>query len=274
MNDQSLLENAIKRFRQISFYNPKTQMLNEGFGDVDTSNYICIGEIPYYPWGGGSDENHNKVYIMVSPQKQMKWGKEQYDVRYTANSDGSGLQTDSLPSYHLSKFVIYPEHQNDEYGEIFMGQRKDTNITDQQHKEFVSKLFRTGNGQIILHHNSSMKITDGLIKKGQPNHYSSNTDVGIYFWGSRNSGNDPSSGSTYTYYCLIDENDLYDLSTDTERLITLRRALSKYKYAGQYWANGDAICVNTFESTPIWCILDNHNGKWYDKDWNEIEKPF
>ena len=50
--------------------------------------------------------------------------------------------------------------------------------------------------------------------------------------------------------------------------------MGKYKYAGQYWKKTDKIVVTTFVETPIWCILDKLKGKWYDKDWNEIEKPF
>lgn len=260
-----------QRFRELFKYNPKKGKLNEGWGDADTTGWICVGEVPYYPWADKTEEK-NKVYIMVNPQKEMKWGREVNDVRYTENSDGSGKQTDSLPSYAKQYQTIYPEHQDDEYGEMFLGKKKDENVVKQKHEEFLSKLFRT-NGKIILHHNSSRKITDGFIKKGEPNGYSNNTDVGIYFWGSRNSGSDPSGQSLYTYYCIIDESDLYDFETNVERL-TLAQALSKHKYAGQYWKDGEAICVNTFNYTPIWCILDKHTGKWYDKDWKEIEKPF
>ena len=65
-------------------------------------------------------------------------------------------------------------------------------------------------------------------------------------------------------------NDLYDFSANSERM-TLRNALEKYDYCGQYWQNSDAIVVNIFTPTPIWCILDKSNGKWFDKDWNEIK---
>lgn len=262
------MNSEIKRLMEIYQYNPSKGRINERFGDVDTKGWVCVGEIPYSPWAGGQ----NKVYIMVNQQKGMKWGQEYRDVRYTENPDGSGKQTDLIPGYAKEKSIIYPQHQDDEYGEMFLGKRKDDSVAKQEHKNFMSKLFVIGNN-VVLHHNSSYVIKDGFVKKGTPNGYSNNSDIGIYFWGSRNSGNDPSNVSEYTYYCLIPLNELYDFSTNVERM-TLRNALEKYSYCGQYWQNGDAIVVNTFKPTPIWCILDKGNGKWFDKDWNEIEKPF
>lgn len=259
----------IKRIQELYEYNPQKGKLNEGWNDVDTSNYICIGEVPYDPWLDGTKQ----LYIMVSPQKIMKHGREEYDVRYTKNSDGSGSQIENIPTYVKHNAVIYPEHQNDEYGEIFLGKRKDNDLLIQQHKEFESKLFKAGEN-IILHHNTSFKVNDGFIKKGKPNGWSNNSDKGIYFWGSRTGGKDPSNGGLYTYYCLIKKGDLYDLDTNEERL-SLEQAMRKYPYVGQHWQNEDnVIVVNTYLPTPIWCILDTQTGKWYDKEWKEIEKPF
>ena len=261
-------DEIIGRFRQLFNYKPKKGMRNESFGDVDTSNYICIGEVPYDPWL----KNLDKVYIMVSPHKIMRWGEERFDVRYTENSDGSGLQTSSIPGYVKENAIIYPEHQDDEYGELFLGKKKSDEEIKAESDEFESRLFKKGNN-VIIHHNTSYKVEDGVIKRGKQNAWSNNSDIGIYFWGSRNSGKDPSSVGSYTYYCLIERENLYDFHTNVERL-SLKQALGKYGYVGQIWQNGDAIVVNTLKSTPIWCILDNKTGKWYDKEWNEIEKPF
>lgn len=260
---------SIKRIQELYTYNPSKGLINEGFGDVDTSNYVCVGEVPYWPWGNNGD----KVYAMVSPQKIKKWGNEVFDIRYTENNDGSGMQTDSIPSYAIERMRIYPEHYDDEYGEVFLGKKKSKEELELKHERFVSNLFRI-DGNVILHHNSSYEITDGYIKKGEKNSWSNNADIGIYFWASRNSGSDPSGNSKYTYYCIINENSLYDFETNEERL-TLPQALSKHDYVGQFWReNSDAIVVNTFLKTPIWSILDKQTGQWFDKDWNEIEKPF
>jgi hypothetical protein len=210
---------------------------------------------------------------MVSPEKTMKGGDMVYDIRYTENSDGTGAQTNSIPTYARNQATIYNEYRDTEYGELFLGKKKDEEVVKQKHKEFMSKLFKLGY-MVIIHHNSSYKITDGIIKKGAPNNWSNNTDIGIYFWGSRNSGRDPSGNSLYTYYCYINQDDLYDLEANKERL-TLQKAMSQYPYVGQYWGkNDEAIVVSTYKLTPIWCILDKQTGKWYDKDWNEIKKPF
>lgn len=263
-----MLEEIVNRFKQISNYNPTKGIINEAYGDVDTSGWVCVGEVAYDPWLKGID----KLYIMVNPQKTMKWGEEVNDVRYTENPDGSGSQVDSIPTRFKEDIVIYPEHQDDEFGEIFLGKKQDSKVIEQKHNEFLSKLFKVGD-KIIIHHNSSYVIKDGFVKKGKANGWSNNTDIGIYFWGSRNCGKDPSNASSYTYYCVINQNDLYDFETNAERL-SLRQALSRYPYAGQYWNDNESVVVSTFKETPVWRILDKQNGKWYDKDWNEVEKPF
>ncbi len=259
----------LDRFNELTRYNPIKGRLNEGWNDVDTNGWLCIGEVAYDPWLSGID----KLYIMVNPQKTMKWGEMVNEVRYTENKDGSGKQIDNIPVRVKENATIYPEHYNDEYGEMFLGKKKDENTVKEQHEAFISKLFKKGN-DIIIHHNSSYVIRDGLVKKGKPNGWSNNSDIGIYFWGSRNSGRDPSGSTSYTYYCIIHNDVLYDFETNDERL-SMEKALIKYGYVGQYW-NGDneIIVINTFRQTPIWCILDKYTGKWYDKDWNEIEKPF
>lgn len=259
----------IKRIKELYEYKPSKGIVNEAWGDVDTTGWVCVGEVDYNPWAKKID----KLYVMVNPQKTMYGGRYINDVRYTENPDGSGNQTDSIPKYAKERIIIYPEHQDDEFGEMFLGKRKDKDLLIQQHKEFESKLFKFGEN-IILHHDSSFKIKDGFVKQGKPNGWSNNSDKGIYFWGSRTGGKDPSNGGLYTYYCLIKKSDLYDLQTNEERL-SFDQALSKYPYIGKNWpSDKNIIVVNTYHPTPIWCILDRQTGKWYDKDWNEIEKPF
>ena len=258
----------IQRFKQIINYDPKRGLIKES--KEDTNGWLCIGEIPgYFPWG----TRQNKVYIMVDPQERKNFeDKTYYKVLYTENSDGTGAQDNDVPYINKCNAVIYPEYSDTVYGEMFLGKKKDEQTLKKQHEEFLQKLFLVGN-KVILHHNSSVKLTDGFIKKGKPNGWSNNTDIGIYFWGSRECGNDPSNASTYTYYCRIFLEELYDKATNVERLST-EQAMKKYGYCGQYWKNSDAIVVNTFKETPIYCILDKQTGKWYDKNWNEISNPF
>lgn len=244
-------------------------LINEMFGDVDTSGYICVGEIPYYPWV--DNDSKNKVYVMVNPKKEMLYGREVNDVRYTENPDGSGNQTDSIPSIYKERIKIYPEHEDDEFGEMFLGKRKPKEEVESKHNEFMSNMVIIDDN-LLLHHDSSYKITDGYIKKGITNTYSNNSDIGRYFWGSKDSGSDPSNSGTYKYYCLIPQSDFYDFETNAERL-SLPIAMKKYGYCGQYWNDGKSIVVTTYKDTPIWCILDKRKGIWYDNDWVQIEKP-
>lgn len=256
--------NKLKRIIELCEYKIH---INE-WGKVDTNGYICVGEVPFYPFAG----NKRKMYIMVSPQKEMKWGEEMYNIVYTENEDGSGAQTDSVPNYAKDRMTIYPEHMDDEYGEIFLGKRKGNEIIEKNHNEFLSKLFIIG-GSVVLHHYSNFEIKDGVVRKGEQQGYSNNSDIGIYFWGSRHSGSDPSNYGKYIYYCLISKDSLYDFETNVERL-TLPNAMKKYEYCGQYWKDKDAVVVTTYKPTTIWCILDTANGKWFDKEWNQISKPF
>lgn len=238
-------------------------LMSEGFGDVDTSSWVCIGEV----------KGAQFPYIMVNPVKTMKYGEEIHEVRYCQNSDGSGGQSDWIPPSYKDDVEIYPEYYDSELSDNFLGKRKSDDEIERIHSEFMSKVFMLGD-KVVLHHNSSHKITDGYIKQGKPNGYSKNSDVGIYFWASKHSGKDPSSSSLYTYYCLIDANDLYDFVSNVDRT-RLVPAMRRHSYVGQFWPmDKSAVVVTTFKETPIWRILDKMNGRWYDAGWNEVEKPF
>lgn len=235
------------------------------------SNYINIGKVAYWPFSKRKKKSEQVLYVMISPYKIKKWGNDVYDVRYTENPDGTGIGTDSLPVYIIHEIEIYPEFRNTEYGDFFLGERKDNETLEREHAQFENALF-IFNNKVVLRHDSSHAIKDGLIRKGKPNSYSKNNDVGIYFWGSKQIGNDNSNVGAYTYHCLIDRNQLYDYQTNEERL-SLVQALQKYPYSGQFWEDG-AIVVNTFKETPIWCIYNKQNGKWFDANWQQIGNPF
>jgi hypothetical protein len=231
----------------------------------NASNYINIGKVAYWPFFKKKKER--VLYVMISKDMVQKYGNQTYDVRYTENPDGTGLNTDSIPENVKNEMVIYPEYQNTEYGDFLLGARKDKATLEKEHAAFENAL-STFNGKIVLRHDSSYVIKDGVIRKGKPNTYSKDSDIGIYFWGSNKVGKDNSNVGAYTYYCLIDRDQLHDYQTNEERL-SLIQALQKYPYAGQFWEDG-AIVVNTFKETPIWCIYDKQNGKWYDANWNQI----
>ena len=237
--------------------------MNEGFGDVDTSGWVCIGEVTgaQFP------------YIMVNPNKTREYGEMVHLVRYCENPDGSGGQSDWIAPYEKGNIKIYREYYDSELSEKFLGKKKSDDEIERIHSEFMSKVNMLGD-KVVLHHNSSHRIMDGYVKKGKPNNYSKNSDVGIYFWASKEPGRDPSNSSLYTYYCLIDADDLYDFEANVDRT-RLIPSMKNHAYVGQYWRNGgDAVVVTTFKETPIWRILDKRSGMWYDSGWNEVENPF
>ena len=237
--------------------------MNEGFGDVDTSGWVCIGEVTSAQF----------PYIMVNPNKTREYGEMVHLVRYCENPDGSGGQSDWIAPYDLDKVKIYPEYYDSELSEKFLGKKKSDEEIERIHSQFMSSVNMLGD-KVVLHHNSSHRITDGYVKKGKPNNYSKNSDVGIYFWASKEPGRDPSNSSLYTYYCLIDADDLYDFETNVDRT-RLIPSMKNHAYVGQYW-RGDSgpVVVTTFKETPIWRILDKSSGRWFDSGWNEVENPF
>lgn len=190
------------------------------------------------------------------------------NVTYNTRPDGTGLSND-LPVNNLRRVKIYPEYRDTYYGDLFLGKRKGEQ-GEIMHKEFMSNLNISGD-KLILKHDSTVKITDGVIKKGKTNGYSKDSDIGIYFWGSKKIGSDISNGQTYTYICTVPLSDVYDFQTNLERFPSLDQAMLEHKYCAQYWKKSKAIVVNTFHQTPIQAIKDNTNGKVYNANWEQID---
>ena len=263
---KKLRETASSKLHQ---YVESLQRLAEGFGDVDMTGWDCIGEIKNgSPFGAGGD-----IYLMADPQFEGMKDRNEFKrlhTKFNTKPDGSGMQTDSIPTYTLQRLFIYPDYQDTYFGEVFLGKRKGAE-GEEQHKQFMARLNRTGNDKVTLTHNSSEEIRDGVIRYTcKHNNYSNNSDVGCYFWGSAKVGSDPSGNSRFTYYCEVPEERIYDFQTNLERL-TLQQAMSQYPYVAQNWNDGQAIVVTSFAVTPIAKIRDNSNGKVYDGPWKELQ---
>lgn len=263
------LQETIDRLTLLSEYNPK-KGLNE-WGEKDSKEWINIGVIPDgSPIGAGGD-----AYLMVDPKAPQEDNFDNFRYRHTTyntSPDGTGKDIGgAIPTYKMEYLKIYPEYRDTYYGDLFLGRRKGEE-GEQMHQEFISKL-NTQGGVCILKHDSSVRITDGVIKKGKTNSWSNNSDIGIYFWGSKKIGGDQSNGQRYTYYCVVPLSDIYDFSTNLERFRSLRQALEVHDYCAQYWDDKtkDAIVVNTFNQTPIKAVRDNMTGKVYDANWEEID---
>jgi hypothetical protein len=264
------IEEAINKMKLLSEYDPKTA-LNEW--RVDCSGWINIGVIPNSsPFFGAND--NNDMYVMVNPNAEKIDDLSTFkyrNVAYSTKPDGTGATTTSIPSYKLEDIEIYPEYRDTYYGDLFLGRKKGED-GERQHKEFMSKLNIVEGERVILKHSSSVKITDGYISYGKKNSWSNNSDIGIYFWGSKHIGRDQSNVGQYTYICTVDLNDIYDFETNLERFPSLRSALKAHPYCAQQWQNEtDVIVVNTMVKTPIKAIRDNSNGTVYNSEWQPID---
>lgn len=249
-----------------------SNLLFEGLFNHDTRGWLNIGVIKgYCAYASGDDS-----YLMADPNAPKTENMADFRYRHMAySSKPEGMSTSyDVPNYYQQNLVIYPEYADTYYGECILGKGKGSDQKKKDREDFLSRLFIIGN-DVVLHHDSPVKITDGRVGGSHPKQsYSKDSDIGTYFWGSRNSGSDQSNIGRYTYWCRVPKDTVYDFMHNPDRL-TLTQAMSKYGYAGQEWnhRNNPAIVVTSWRNTPIWFILDKHNGRYYDKDWNEIEKP-
>lgn len=271
--NENVLETIRRKFDFIAKYDATHRngyKLNEGMWDKDMTGWVNVGVIK----GGSSIGIGGDAYLMVDPNYPKTDDFSTFKYRasaYNTKPDGSGRET-PVSSHKMQNLEIYDQYRDTYYGEVFLGHKK-TEEDRQAHERFTEFLDVSG-GDVMLKHNSDVRITDGVVKKGKTNNYSNNSDVGVYFWGSKHFGQDPSNNARYTYYCLVDQGSVYDFENDMERFGTLMNVFKKYRYAAQYWQGGPAIVVNSVASTPtpIAYVRDNMTGKVYDADWKEIDQ--
>ena len=270
INESKLIE-IQKRLDFINKYDEthkKGYRLNEGMWDTDMTGWINIGVIK----NGSNIGAGGDAYLMVDPKYPQTddFGTLRYrGTGYNTKPDGTGHEL-QIPEYQKQYLQIYDQYRDTYYGEVFLG-RKKTDEQKQKHELFMSQLDMSGD-RVVLKHDSSYKIIDGVVKKGTPNRWSNNSDIGIYFWGSKQHGSDQSNGGLYTYYCLVSQSFVYDFENDMERFGTLLNVFKKYKYVAQYWKGGPAIVVNSVTPVPISYIRENNTGKIYDANWQELGK--
>lgn len=271
------LNEYLDRFNRLVEYDhhkPDGGIISRPVDGADTSEWTLIGEIEY----GASWRKVDSAYIFAYPYAD----KSDDYRRFIADNCSINLEKDGSDGGHsffggkyafdsrYDKVKVYPEYENTYYDFIFNG--KTQKYREEMHEKLEKELFVVGNS-VVLQHDSSYKITDGVVKRGKQNPWSNNDDWGIYFWASRNVGTDPSNGGAYTYFCLVNLEQMYDATNNVENFEKNKEALMKYPYIYQKWVRGNAVACQTVRSTPIYCIRDNSNGKFYDKDWNEIEEP-
>lgn len=246
--------------------NPDVRLLNEGLMDTDMSGWINIGVIK----NGSNIGNGGNAYLMVNPNYPKTDDISSFIYRgtgYNTEPDGTGDEL-RLSEFTKERLHIYDEYKNTYYGEAFLGKQKNDK-DEESHEQFMNRLDMSDNN-VVLKHDSNYRITDGFVKKGKTNNYSNNSDIGIYFWGSIDKGNDQTNNSLYTYYCLVPKDEVYDFDNDMERFGTIRNAFNKYSYIAQSWKNGKSIVVNSLTPVKISLITDNRTGKSYNANWQEI----
>lgn len=223
-------------------------------GDVP-NGWINVGTVPYSQYGEGDinvwvNPNDVSQYMFATPIS----GKEQ-----------------SIPSY-AKKYHFKQEYLDTNLLDGILGPRKSPEELKASHAKFLSKLNLDGD-TLILFHNSPIKITGGRLSRGEKRGYSNNSDVGLtYYWGSKQSGADPSNGQQYTYFTHINVNDVYDFDTNPHRYRQIPAAFEEKDFIGITWENSpEAVCVVSNISLPIDYVIDRKTNTIYDKDWNKVE---
>lgn len=276
-----------KKFKHLVEYTVHTDngISEEQIDGADTNGWLYIGEIVY---GENSWKASDRKYLLCYPDfDENIVNSKGYSgfigdyISVNANPNGTdgGKYFYSCFDSRFDKIKLNDEYKNGIFALIFKrnliddGDEATQRYREQKHQEFISKLFQIGDN-LILHHNSSTKITDGIIKPGMPrNNYSNSNDWGVYFWASKNEGSDPSGIAEYTYYCIVPIEQTYDVENNIENFKTDKEAIAKYPYQLKDWKNGQAIACQTNKPTPIWRIRNRSNGKWFDNEWQEVEKP-
>lgn len=233
-------------------------------------NWLCVGT---------ATDGMREGYILINPnaEQDMNDFSRFIEKNVSLNQDKDGA--DGYNYFYLdnryAKYNIYDEYKGTYYDIIFNGINDEFRASKRE--QYLAKCFVVGD-DIIAHHNSNYKITDEYIKAtSNKNHYSKQTDWGAYFWLGKENGFDQSNNSQYTYYCKIPIAEIYfiDASKLSNSSVKKDDILKEYPYIAGDWEAGDTVVCQTYKPTPIYCIkaLENGQIKWYDPQWNLIEKP-
>lgn len=270
------LRETRRRFNEVVNYRASDgRTLAEAESKESLERWIRIGRVIY-----GADWNKGKVrFVFAEPGAKEAdlnnyYSIEDYIEHHIAlcpTEDGTGGKERFYGNFddRYDKVEVNNEYRNTYYDWLF-NDRPDEEL-EKEHEKFVQRLNLADDQTVILTHNSNRVIKDGYVRPGQePNGYSTNRDVGAYFWASKEPGRDPSNGSRYAYYCYVDLRQVYDYNANLEHFNNRNEVFDAHEYVANYWNGSEAIACNTKCDTPIRYILDRSTGKRYDKDWNEL----
>ena len=249
-------------------------------------NWIRIGEYYNKEWSNSAMKYLTTIYFIEVNENtfgELEELKEKSISRYLmairATQEGLNVLHNNVirfidengsekgvTSFGIENVKLYDEYKNSVWGDVlndYVPKKED------YHKEFMNNLMKNGNN-IVLRHNSSYRITDGIVLSTaqRANRYTPQSDIGCtYFWASKHDGNDISGGE-FTYYCEVPLDYVYDYSSNLEGFKSQSEALSNYPYIACYWHDEDAIVVKTQRATPISYI--RYKDETYDSEWNRL----
>lgn len=291
MNLDKIIAESIDRvlnevlYHSLSNWDEKTKYKKQ---DLSSINWLRIGEVQNPVWSNKLMKNiYTTYYFEVNSDftQEMEELKDMSVSRYlmtirNMQKDLNGLNLDVFRFINDNGEVqgvyfddikdnvkIYDEYKDSPWADILLDYSP---TKEAYHREFLNNL-NMQDGKLILTHSSDHQITDGFIKNSPSNShsYTPQSDMGYaYFWGSKNKGSDQSNSGGYTYFCVVNPNDVYDYSSNLENFKSQNEALSKYPFIAYYWQQEQTIAVKTKGGAKISYI--EHNGKYYSPDWNEI----
>lgn len=276
------IENLNKRLYEFTVRKEDGSITELPIDGADTNGWTCIGEIVYGEdsWKKDSKRKLLLVYPEYSPA-DLESGyfiEKNVSVNEDPNGSDGGHYFYSNFDSRFDKIQLNDAFKNSDFALLFKSYLIDSDnatqkLREQKHQVFMKRLFIVGDN-VLMHHNSSAKITDGFLKAGMPKQsYSNNNDWGIYMWASKNSGQDQSNSSEYTYYCVVPLEECYDVVNNIENFKTDKEVLAKYPYMLKDWKQGQAVACQTNKPTRIWRIQSHNPTKWFDEEWNEVEVP-
>lgn len=218
---------------------------------VDRSNWTKIGEqlrTGYFDY---------KVNILVNDESEKPdlhnrntWAYKNFVKNNVAYIDDEGDNRGEPGYYDKVENKLDPKYKGT-YWDWFLNGLDETK--EQEHEYFMSQL-DIQDGMVVLKHNSPYKIEDGFVggsgRKG-PNSYSNNSDLGNYFWGSKEEGSDQSSAGEYQYICYVPVDEVYDFEYNEKGYSSMKEACLNEKYVASWWPNGGGIVVVSRYPTKI-----------------------
>jgi len=266
------MENYRNKFKFLCEYDvSKGGLLMESEGRYKLIGYIKDSDVKFAL---------GDYYVLIDTTVPESDNINQYAERaimYNSEEDGSGI---TLPHYReLKNFItLLPEYKNSYYEHAIFGEPED--IKKQKSEELFATI-QQENGNAILTHNSSKKITDGYVRIGMTsNDYSASDFRGdntprAYFWGSSGGMDVSNAHATYIYTCEVPIDKIYDIQNNINHWDS-KEAIANGYIATAYYMSGEkqrGTVVASYVSLPIKTIkISMDSSKIYNANWQLINQ--